>query len=374
MLLRPDAGAMALERRGSNSMRIVGKSASTCRSVRFGLVASVGTAALLAGLPAAHAQDSVTLDEISVAAAQPTAGTRGIVATRSTAGMRGNTSILETPGTVSVITREELDIRGVQTIEQATAYTPGVLAVDYAGAQGGPAFNVRGFRNINYENVYEDGLRYGFNAYDQLIEPYAYERIDVLKGPQSALYGQGQPGGLINLISKRPQFTRSNEVFLTGGSFNRIQGGFDLTGPVEGHPEFAYRITGLIRQSDTQVKFSPDDRIYIAPAVTWRPDSDTSLTVMAKYQNTTRGGSEQVLPYIGSVIRNPTIGFFKRDLFIGSPNFNREFMDNRSVSYILDHSFAPNWLFHSAFNYLETDSQFRLTGLVATTRSILRRT
>lgn len=335
------------------------------RNLRFALAAGVACTALLAAPNGVFAQDSVTLDEISVAGAQPTAGTSGLVATRSTAGMKGNVSILETPATVSVVTRDELNVRGVQRLEEALAYTPGYVSTDYAGGQGGPTFTIRGYNTINFENVYEDGLRYGFNMFDQNIEPYAYERIDVIKGPQSALYGAGQPGGIVNLISKRPQFTRYNEVFLMGGSYNRIQGGFDLTGPFEGAPQFAYRLTGLVRQSDTQVAYSPDDRIYMSPAITWRPDSDTSLTVMAKYANYHRGGSEQTLPYLGSVIPNPTMGFFKRDLFIGARDYNSEKMDNRSVSYVLDHSFAPNWLFHSAFRYYETDTTYRATGVTA---------
>ena len=343
-------------------MAVTSNSTRERAAQRFGLSAGVALAALLVGVPGLSAQESTTLDEISVAAAQPTAGTRGIVATRSTAGMKGNDSILETPANVSVVTREELNVRGVQKIEEALGYTPGYLSEDYSGGQGAAAFTIRGFRTINFENVYEDGLRYGFNTYDQNIEPYAYERIDVIKGPQSALYGAGQPGGVVNLISKRPQFTPYNEVFLMGGSFNRVQGGFDLTGPVEGHPEFAYRFTGLVRQSDTQVAYSPDDRVYISPAVTWRPDADTSLTVMAKYANYHRGGSEQVLPFLGSVIPVPNKGFFKRDLFIGSPNYNMELLNNGSVSYVLDHSFAPNWLFHSALRYTETASDFKLTG------------
>lgn len=305
---------------------------------------------------------AVNLDEISVEARSPTFGTTGFVATRSTAGMKSNASILETPATVSVITRDELDVRGVQDLNLATAYTPNVTALDYPGGQGAPTFTLRGFNAINFENVYEDGLRYGFNIYDQNVEPYAYERIDVIKGPLSVLYGAGQPGGIINLISKRPSFVRSNEVFIQGGSFNRVQGGFDLTGPVEGNEQFAYRITGLVRQSDTQVAGSPDDRIYISPAITWKPDADTSLTVLAKYANYRRGGSEQSLPVIGTIVPS-SFGFIKRDLFVGQPNLNEELLDNRSISYLLDHSFAPGWIFHSAFRYLETDSKYQATAL-----------
>ncbi|GLS43269.1 TonB-dependent siderophore receptor [Methylobacterium brachythecii] len=332
-----------------------------------GLLAGVAAAALLSGLVSARAQGaapagSTTLDEISVEGQQPTFGTAGFVATRSTAGMKGNDSILETPATVSVITREELDVRGVQDINLATAYTPNVYAIDYPGGQGGPTFSLRGFNAVNFDSVYQDGLRYGFNSFDQNIEPYAYERIDVIKGPSSVLYGQGQPGGIINLVSKRPSFTRSNEVFLQGGSYNRIQAGFDLTGPVEGAPQFAYRITGLIRNSDSQVKYTPDDRTFIAPSITWKPDSDTSLTVLAKYAEYRGGGSEQALPIIGSILPSSR-GQFQRDVFVGQPNFNTGLLENKEIGYVLDHSFAQNWLFHSAFRYYETDAKYNVVSV-----------
>lgn len=301
------------------------------------------------------------LDEISVQGQSPTFGTTGFVARRSTAGMKSNTSILDTPAAVSVITREELDVRGVQDIQTAVAYTPNVKATDYPGGQGAPVFTIRGFRSINLQNVYEDGLRAGFNAYNQQIEPYAYERIDIIKGPASVLYGQGQPGGIVNLVSKRPSFIRSNEVSLQGGSYGRVQGTFDLTGPVEGSEQFAYRLTGLMRKADTQVAYTPDDRVFLAPALTWRPDADTSLTVLAKYGRYDRGGSEQSTPLLGSLNPGP-LGRFRRDLFLGIPNFNKEAIETKSIGYILDHIFAENWIFHSSARFTDTSSDFNLVG------------
>lgn len=343
-------------------------------------MAGVASAALVVGIAAAQAQASkppgasntpspvgaagaasVALEELSVEGQQPTFGTTGFVATRSTAGMKGNDSILETPATVSVITREELDVRGVQDINLAVAYTPNIQAIDYPGGQGGPSFTLRGFTANNFDNIYEDGLRYGFNAFDQNIEPYAYERIDVIKGPISVLYGAGQPGGILNLVSKRPSFTPFNEVFIQGGNRNRIQAGFDLSGPVEGAPDFAYRLTGLVRNADTEVRYSPDDRTFLAPAITWRPDADTSLTVLAKYAEFRSGGSEQNLPIVGSIIPS-TRGFYPRNVFVGQPNFNTFLLENKEIGYVLDHTFAPGWLLHSAFRVYGTETKGNLVG------------
>lgn len=309
--------------------------------------------------PAGDAE--VQLDEISVEGQSPTFGTKGFVATRSTAGMKSNASVLETPASVSIITRDELDARGVQDINTAIAYTPNVKATDYPGGQGTPAVTIRGFRSVGLDNVFEDGLRAGFNAYNQQIEPYAYERIDVIKGPASVLYGQGQPGGILNLVSKRPSFTAAHEIALQGGSYGWVQGTFDLTGPVPENEQFAYRLTGLLRRADTQVAFTPDDRIVLAPAVTWRPDADTALTVLAKYGRFERGGSEQSTPLVGSLDAGP-LGRFRRDLFLGIPRFNREAIETMSIGYVLDHTFAPEWIFHSSGRFVDTDSRFDLVG------------
>lgn len=108
--------------------------------------------------------------------------------------------LLEVPQTINVVTRKEMDERSVTDFNSAVAYTPGIRAIDYPGGQGAPDIYIRGFRAFGLYGIYKDGLRSGFNNYDLDIEQYANDRIDVLKGPSSVLYGQGSPGGLVNLI------------------------------------------------------------------------------------------------------------------------------------------------------------------------------
>ena len=134
-------------------------------------------------------------------------GTVGFVPSRSTSGTKTDTPILEVPQSVSVVTRAELDARGVQTDAEALTYTPGVLAQPFGGAQHqqNPFFYIRGFPSA-FGGSYVDGL---VSYVNYRYEPYGYERYDVLRGPNSTLYGQSDPGGLVNRVSKLPPPSRS---------------------------------------------------------------------------------------------------------------------------------------------------------------------
>jgi len=298
-----------------------------------------------------------TLDPITVQA--PTYGTTGVVATHSTTGTKSNTPLREVPAAISVVTRDELDKRGVQDFNSAVSYTPGIRAVDYPGGQGAPDIYIRGYRAVGFLGTYQDGLRGGFNSYDSNIETWGLERIDIIKGPVSALYGQGTPGGVVNMLTKRPQVERLNEVQFQTGSFNRVQAAFDLTGPVS--DQFAYRLTGLARDADTQFAYTPDRRLYFAPAFTWKPTAQTSITVLASHLALRRGGSEQSLPISGTLGSNPN-GSLPRDFFLGDPNFNKEVIKNTSVGYIADHAFNDSWRLHSVARYTLTDTEYHAIG------------
>ncbi len=324
--------------------------------------ASANTVTVTGSGPASFSalDSAITLDTIEVQG--PTYGTTGFVATRSTAGTKSNTPLAEVPAAISVITRDELDARGVQDLNTAIAYTPGIKVIDYPGGQGAPNIYIRGYRTINFLGLYQDGLRAGFNSYDQNVETYGLERIDVIKGPVSALYGQGAPGGIVNLLTKRPQFTRMNEIQLQGGTDQWRSAAFDLTGPIGDSGQFAYRLTGLLRKADTPVDFSPDDRIYIAPAFTWKPSDNTSLTVLANHLDFKRGGSEQSLPISGTLRLNPVGGRLPRHFFLGEPGWNEEHIKNTSIGYIFDHAFNENLRVQSTTRYISTESDYKTTG------------
>jgi iron complex outermembrane receptor protein len=166
----------------------------------------------------------------------------GYVATRSGTATKTDAPLVETPAAVSVVSQDQIQAQGAQSVSQAVRYTPGVR-VEPAGADARTdTVYVRGFA----ADQYLDSLRllnFGIFAYP-IVEPYNLGRIEVLHGPASILYGQASPGGVVDMVSKRPTLEPYHEMFVSTGSYDRIQAGVDLSGPIDKNKEFLYRFTG----------------------------------------------------------------------------------------------------------------------------------
>ena len=330
-----------------------------------------GLARLLAGTGLVYRFTSANTVTITAPQAQGAAGagdawlgmvdvqgedSQQVVALETSAGTKTETPLIDTPQSISVVTRAEMDQRGVQDFNSAVAYTPGVRAVDYPGGQGMPDIYIRGFRAIDQNANFRDGLRNGFNNYDADIEVYGLQRLDVVKGPASALYGAGTPGGIIDAVTKRPTSTPLHEIEILGGSYDRIQGAFDIGGPATEDGTWLYRLTGLIRDSGTQIDYSPDNRIYIAPAVTWQPNANTSLTLLANYQKTEKGGSEQSIPMANSLFAlGPNIS---PSLYLGAPGLSSWNVENTSIGYEFKHRFENDWQLVQNARYAHADVDY----------------
>lgn len=334
-----------------------------------GLLAGTGLAArfvdrdtvTLQPAPAGQVPGVTTLDPVQVqGAARQNAweAPPGFVATRSTTGTKTDTPLIDTPQTVNVVTRDEIATRGAQTITQALEYTPGVNAGYYGGTTDARYDWVatRGF----VARRYLDGLRlpYGARGYSQaMIDPYGLESVEVLKGPSSVLYGQNNPGGLINLVSKRPPSETLREVELQTGSHGRAQGAFDIGGPLDAQGKFSYRLTGLARDVGSQVDYLDERRIFIAPALTWRPTIDTTLTLMGQYLsvNAKGGGAPQGMPVYGTLWANPN-GKIPKNRFIGEPGYDKFSNTQYSVGYAFEHRFDDAWTVRQNLRYTNVDT------------------
>ena len=141
--------------------------------------------------------------------------------------------------------------------------------------------SIRGF-DAYFPGFYFDGLFARNNNTWAVwrVEPYGAERIEVLKGPSSVLYGQTNPGGLINVVTKRPTEEPIREVEMLFGNRDQLQPAFDIGDKVTEDGKVRYRITGLGLSADTDVDFADRNEFFIAPGVTWRPSADTSLTIL----------------------------------------------------------------------------------------------
>jgi iron complex outermembrane receptor protein len=243
----------------------------------------------------------------------------GFVAHDTQTATKTKTPLIETPQSISVITLDELTQRNVQSVTEALSYTPGVHAEAYGSDSRYDWITIRGF-NAGTFGMFRDGLRWQSGQISGRTEPYGLEELDVLKGPASVLYGQGEPGGIINMVSKRPLSTPLHQLELDGGSYTRRQVKMDMSGPLDTHARLLYRVTSLIRNSDTQVDFVPDYRRYVAPAFTWLPDSKTSLTLLGEYQHDKTDWG-QCLPAYGTLLPNPN-GRVPVNRYTGEPGYN----------------------------------------------------
>jgi len=280
----------------------------------------------------------------------------GVVAQQSATGTKTDTRILETPQSMSVVTRAQIDQQGATTVTDSLRYTAGVFV-------GGPGVQSRRFDGFMVRGLdgpglgssmgnYIDGLRWYYGARQATqIDPWMVERVEVFKGPASIMYGGGSPGGMLNLVTKRPSATASNEVFVRAGSYGYLEGGFDSTGPLGNDPRFLYRIIGLGRVGDSQIDFQKEQRTLIAPSFTFAPTSDTKLTLQATYQDDPKTLDSGFLPAKGAVLPNPN-GQLPINRWQGDPQWGPFFeRKQKSIGYLFEHRFDETFTFRSNFRY-----------------------
>lgn len=302
--------------------------------------------------------DSLELSATTVIGANeehPNEYVAGYVAKRNMSATKTDTPITETPQSVSVVTNDEIRDRQAETLSQALSYTPGLTSSPTNFNRTADRFRIRGFEvESGTGGSLRDGLRLQNNSYDGIQEPYGLERVEVIRGAASVLYGQLSPGGMINGVSKRPTETPLHELSLQVGSHDRKQLSADFSGPLAGSDTLSYRLTLLSRNSDTQQDHINDDKLYIAPALTWRPNEDTSLTLLSFYQKTdTRFPAP--LPY--QLVKGVGDGAFKigRHDFIGEPDYDDMNGEMSTLGYEFQHHFNENFTLNHKLRYYETD-------------------
>ncbi|MEH2669755.1 TonB-dependent siderophore receptor [Bradyrhizobium elkanii] len=280
--------------------------------------------------------------------------TTGYVATASTAGTKTSTALIETPQSLSVVTQKELRDRNVQTLKDAVSYTPGVTTTAFGYDPRFDSFYIRGF-DATYTGIYRDGLRQGGGNFAiPKIEPYGLDSVSILRGPASGLYGLGSPGGIVDVTTKRPPLTAFGEVQLQGGTYDRYQGSFDVGGPVPGSDQLYYRLTGLLRDAKTWYPGNDDDRAYIAPALTWRPDADTSFTILSEYQKSRTAAS------IGD-FRTPDGQL--TNIYSNDPAFSAMDQKQYRIGYAFEHNVDDVWTVRQNFRFYRVDVDAKYTQI-----------
>ncbi|EPX59390.1 Ferrichrome-iron receptor [Cystobacter fuscus DSM 2262] len=303
---------------------------------------------------AAVAQESgeaLTLDTVKVEAERERATDPvvGYTARRSASGTKTDTSLLETPQSISVVGREQMEAQQAQSIVEATRYTPGVRSETFGGDSRNDWFLVRGF-TAQESGYYLDGLQLPAGSFATWrLEPFGMERIEAVRGPSSVLFGGTNPGGLLNLVSKKPPTEAVRHVELGVNEYVNGYGAVDLGGPIGQGGQWFYRVTALARGGNTQVRYTDNNRLFLAPSLTWKPTERTSLTLHGSYLiDRTRG--QNFLPYEGTVVDAP-YGRIPTDLFTSDPSLDRFKRDQGLVGYEFEHRFDDTWTVRQNLRY-----------------------
>lgn len=278
----------------------------------------------------------------------------------TTAATKTNTPIIEVPQSMSVITRDELTMRGVQlNFTEALRYIPGVVADQFGfDGRGFEYVSMRGFNSLSTANFRDNLSQQARGLYfaDFITDPYSLERVDVLRGPTSVTFGRGDAGGIVNRVTKLPTATPIREVELQYGNFDRKRIAADF-GLANDDGTLMFRLVTSALDTDTQLRFANTGgdraqirRFYISPSLTWRPTDRTSITLFGGILNNRSEGSAF---YQATPDGRPT------RTVLAEPNFTRYSTDQASFSYKLEHQFNETFTARQNFRFMRLDGRYR---------------
>jgi iron complex outermembrane receptor protein len=326
----------------------------------------LGAAALAMAAPALAQDAGVTqLERIDVEGKPGTGDNiEGVVPKKAATAGKTNRELVRTPQAVNVVGREEMEQRGAATVSEALRYTPGVVAEARPTTRYDIGY-IRGFGGLQNWFDFVDGMKMqrGLSYNAPSMDAWNIERVEVLKGPASVLYGQIMPGGLVNQVTKKPLDEAQREVQFTVGAPGRVDAAFDFTGPLAGTEDWKYRIVGLGRYQDSNIDFSESERWFIAPSLTWEATPDTSLTVYAGYMNDPKSVYPVYLPAVGTVVPNGSYPDIPYDFYVEGKGYSKYHRKQFWAGYELEHDFTDELSFTQKLRFMDTESDFRGLGV-----------
>ena len=282
--------------------------------------------------------------------------TEGYRATHSSVATKTSMPLLETSQSVSVVTRKQMDDQGAQSVAQALRYTPGLMSAPYGATSRYDYVAMRGITDGSVDNLYLDGQKLlGDSAtYSTLqVDPYFIERIDILKGPSSVLYGRSLPGGLVALTSKKPGYDTHRQLQLSYGSHDYKQAAFDIGAPLDEGRRVNYRLVGVVRDAANQVDDIKSERFALMPSLAIDFTQDTRLTLLAMLQHDPEGGYHGGLPADGTVTSHNGRRI-SRSFFEGDEDYEKFERHQYMLGYQLEHRFNDVVSARQNFQYLDS--------------------
>jgi len=253
---------------------------------------------------------------------------------------RTDTPIRDIPGSIQVIPRRILEDQKTTRIQEALENVSGVRKQGNYGGSDAGGYRIRGFdQDGNFRNGFSD------NDFYSSVDPANIERIEVLKGPASVLFGQAEPGGIVNIVTKQPLSTPYYSAEFNVGNYSFYRPSFDISGPLTDDGSLLYRLNVAYQNSGSFRDYNFTDRVFVAPVITWNISDRTSLTFDLEYLNNSYR-FDRGLPSIGN--RPAPIPISR---FIGLP----ESVYNDSslrLGYRLEHNFSKDWQLRNAFSFV----------------------
>jgi iron complex outermembrane recepter protein len=331
------------------------------RAITTLLLASTGLMPL-GGTAFAQAQP-IALGEIVVEADE--AGTPGAATVQTTAGSKLPIAVTRVPQSVSVVDRQQLDeLPGTAKLDETLRYSAGVNAGTYGTDADTDWYFIRGFQ-AEQTGMFLDGLplyQTGFGTF--LTDPFLLDRVEVLKGPASVLYGGANVGGIVNMVSKRPTGERLRYTETGINNFGNAYAGFDIgDGNEEGN--LSYRLTGKVSGGGWETEDAEDLRGVIAGSVMFEPTDATSFTLYGTYQNVDLDHtSTGFLPYEGTVVDRPGVGRIPRDFNYGDPGQDIYERQQAAIGYELEHDLNGDWTIKQNLRYatVSLDEEYLYVG------------
>lgn len=287
----------------------------------------------------------------------PTAPLKGIVATRTLSATKTAAEIVKTPQSVSVVTRDQMRALDVTSVSQALRYSAGVFTEYRGSSNRNDEVFVRGF---SYVPKFLDGLSYGATASSQTgtFDPWLLERVELVRGPASVLFGQVNPGGLIAMTSKRPVSQPIHELQFRTGNHHLAEGAFDFGGPLSDDGRLLYRLNGIARTQNSQVEDYKETRMAIAPALTWYPDDATRMTLLTSYQKDPDAGYRNFLPRYGTV-ESVDGSYIPRDFNVSDPSYNQSWREQTMIGYEFEHQPDDTFTLRQNARYATIKQKYR---------------
>lgn len=280
----------------------------------------------------------------------------GYLAPATETGIKSGVPLAEVPQSITVVTSTELETRAPRQIEDSLAYVAGVLPSTWGMDDRYDQFSIRGFDMGPYA-VYRDGLPQKAISFTGFTtDPYMIERVDVLRGPAGVLYGSNDAGGMVNLVTKRPVFDPLAETQFTYDSNGNASIGFDWSNVVNQEGTLAARVTGMVRDGKTEVDGSANDRSFLSAGLTWVPNDNTSLTLLAHYQK------DSLTPLIFAPVNGQDVdaswGSLPDDYAYQQSDYNHFDTEQHSIGWEFTHNFNADLTFNQRMRYARQTTDY----------------